>query len=297
MSTPNLRVLPWAGFAAALSYTFDDTQPSQIEHWKALKGTGVKMTFFANPSANWQQGFDATWSSVAAAGSEIGNHTWSHCHANLTDCTPVGTAEDEIDKATEYIKTHFGVPRVYSFAAPFGDTGWNATASSRFLLGRGVASGSVPATGVNDWYNLPVFAVTAGQTALQFNAAIDETQRNGRWTIFLFHSILPTANNWYAGVQIAEILTSIAHAKSLGNLWFDTMGAVGAYLRAQRMLEALVANDNTWTWTLPSHFPPARVLRVTVDGGTLIQKDVPLTWDPHGYYEVSLDAGELRWTP
>jgi peptidoglycan/xylan/chitin deacetylase (PgdA/CDA1 family) len=61
------------------------------------------MTFFANPSANWQSGFDATWTAVAAAGSEIGNHTWSHCHASLSDCTPVGTVQDEIDDATAYI--------------------------------------------------------------------------------------------------------------------------------------------------------------------------------------------------
>jgi hypothetical protein len=37
VTNPNLRVLPWAGFKAALSYTFDDSQPSQMEHWPKLK--------------------------------------------------------------------------------------------------------------------------------------------------------------------------------------------------------------------------------------------------------------------
>jgi hypothetical protein len=255
------------------------------------------MTFFANPSGNWQSGFDATWSSVAASGNEIGNHTWSHCRSTLSDCKPIGTAEEEIDRTTEYIKSRFGVPRVFSFAAPFGDTGWNTLASSRFLLGRGVATGSIPTSGVRDWYNLPVFPVTEGQTAVHFNAAIDDTRREGRWTIFLFHSILPTTNNWYAGVSINDILASITHAKALGDLWIDTMGAIGAYLRAQRMFEDLNPKNDTWTWTLPDHFPPGHVLRVTTGGGTLSQKGEPIAWDPHGYYEVDLDAGELHWAP
>lgn len=296
-ASPNLQVLPWAGFSAAVSYTFDDTQPSHAEHWPDLDATGVPMTFFANPSAQWQANFDATWTEIAAAGHEIGNHTWSHCHANLGDCTPIGTAEEEIDEATTYIVSHFGVARVYSFAAPFGDAGWNAFAKSRFLVGRGVMSGMVPASGASDWYNLPVVAVAEGQTATQFNTSIDNAQSQGRWAIFMFHSILPTTNNWYAGVEMADIAASIEHALSLEDVWVDTMVEVGAYVRAAQLFEGLTPSDDTWTWTLPEHFPPGKVLRVTLDGGTLSQGDEPLAWDAHGYYEVALDAGTLSWTP
>jgi len=56
-------------------------------------------------------------------------------------------------------------------------------------------------------------------------------------------------------------------------------------------------SDQTWTWTLPAHFPPGKCLRVTADGGTLKQGGTPLVWDPHGYYEVSLDAGALTLSP
>ncbi len=294
---PSLQVLPWAGFAAAISYTFDDTQPSQVEHWPELKATSVPMTFFANPSNNWQSGFDATWTEVAASGSEIGNHTWSHCHANLSDCTPVGTAEEEIDQATAYIIEHFAVPAVYSFAAPYGDRSWNDYAESRFLAGRGVNSGLVPTTGPTDWYNLPCIPVSEGQTAEDFNASIDNAQSQGRWGIFMFHTILPTSNDWYAGVEIANITDSIDHAESLGDVWVDSMGAIAAYLRGQLLLEAAPLDGDTWTWTLPKHFPAEQVIRVTVDGGTLSQDGSDLPWDPHGYYEVSLDAGTLTWSP
>lgn len=298
VGSPNLKVLPWAGFAAAVTYTFDDTQPSQTEHWSELKATGVPMTFFCNPSGNWQSGFDASWTAVAAAGSEIGNHTWSHCHPDLVGCTnAVGTAEDEIDKASTYITTHLGVPAVYTFASPFGDAGWNTYAASRFLVGRGVMGGTVPPSGVTDWYNLPVFPVAAGQTDVQFSTAIDNVRTQGRWMIFMFHSILPTTNNWFAGVEMAGITASLAHAQSLGDVWLDTFVEVGAYARAKQMFEALTPISNTWTWTLPAHTPPGKVLRVTVDGGVLSQSGKPLTWDSHGYYEVALDAGSLTWSP
>jgi hypothetical protein len=186
---------------------------------------------------------------------------------------------------------------VISFAAPFGESAWNAVASSRFLVGRGVNSGFVPPTGVADWYNMPAVPVTEGQTAAEFNASIDAARSDGRWGIFLFHSIRPTANDWYAGVEIADITASITYAVSFGDVWFDTMGQVGAYVRAQQLFESLSASDGTWTWTLPDHYPPGRALRVVVDGGTLSQGGSHLGWDEHGYYEVALDQGSLSWTP
>lgn len=298
VTAPNLRVLPWAGFKAAITYTFDDSQPSQIEHWSELKTAGVPMTFFVNPSNNKRlAGYDAGWTAVAAAGNEIGNHTWSHCHSTLADCAAIGTQADEIDQTTTYITTHLGVKAVYSFAAPYGDPGWYASAAPRFLLGRGVNGGAIPAAGLADWYNLPVYSVAAGQTAANFDAAIDDARASGHWCIFMFHSILPTTNNWYAGVQISDILTSTTYAKSFSDVWVDTMVNVGAYARAQQMFKGLTPAGNTWTWTLPAHFPPGKVLRVTVDGGTLSQGGAPLAWDPHGYYQVALDAGTLTWRP
>ena len=38
-SSANLTVLSWAGFKGAASYTFDDGQPSHIEHWNEMGKT------------------------------------------------------------------------------------------------------------------------------------------------------------------------------------------------------------------------------------------------------------------
>jgi hypothetical protein len=79
VANPNLQVLPWAGFKAALTFTCDDSQPSQIQHWPELQAIGAPLTFFVEPSTNTQAGYDASWTAIAAAGSELGNHTWTHC--------------------------------------------------------------------------------------------------------------------------------------------------------------------------------------------------------------------------
>ena len=57
-----------------------------------------------------------------------------------------------------------------------------------------------------------------------------------------------------------------------------------------------LAGAETWTWSLPAHFPTGKTLRVTVDGGTLAQNGTPLLWNDHGYYEVALDMGSLTWS-
>jgi hypothetical protein len=76
---------------------------------------------------------------------------------------------------------------------------------------------------------------------------------------------------------------------------------VGAYWRGQKLLSSatptISGNTWTWTWSLPDHFPAARHLRVKVDGGTLSQGGKTLTWDPHGYYDIALDAGALTLSP
>jgi len=294
---PNLRVLPWAGFRAAVTFTFDDSQPSHIEHWPELRAAGVPMTFFVNPSDRWGDEDAATWRAVPAAGNEIGNHTRSHCRVDSTGCLPNENAAEDIDRATADITSRLGANAVYSFAAPFGDTSWNRYAPSRFLVGRGISSGIVPPTGASDWYDLPCFPVEAGQGAAAFDAGIDRARSQHGWIIFMFHSLLPTAANWYAGVETAGVTASFAYGKSRSDVWMDTMAAIGAYARGQQLLERATPTDNHWTWTLPAHFPPGRIVRVTIDGGALSQETRPLAWDAHGYYEVALDAGTLAWKP
>jgi hypothetical protein len=233
----------------------------------------------------------------------MGNHTVHHCQANLSGCS-TGTAaslDAEIDDCTTYITSHFGQPQVWTAASPFGDTGYDAPDMSRFFLNRGVGNGSVGPRDATDPFNLPCHAAVAGDTEAPFDTAIDGAHTAGRWVIMLIHTVLPSAANWYAAVDVSAVTGSIAHARSLGDVWIDTMASVGAYWRGQKIVAAATpaasGGGQTWTWTLPDHFPAGKYVRVTVDGGTLSQGGAPIPWDDHGYYEIALDAGSLTLSP
>ena len=300
----NLKVLDWAGFKSALTYTFDDAQPSQIEHYGELEATGVRMTFYITSGSNSASAaFDTTFSQAVRDGHEMGNHTVHHCYTNLTNCAN-GSATNldaELDDCTGYIVGHFGQSAVWTAASPYGDTGYDSPDAARFFLNRGVQGGTVAPNDNTDPFNLPCHAATEGEAVDGFNGAIDGAEAAGRWLIMLIHTINPTAANWYAPIDISVITGSIAHAQSLGDVWIDALVNVGAYWRGQKLLSAVTPTSSgggqTWTWTLPDHFPSGRVLRVTVDGGTLSQNGTPVSWDGHGYYEVSLDAGSLTLSP
>jgi peptidoglycan/xylan/chitin deacetylase (PgdA/CDA1 family) len=301
----SLSVLDWAGFKAAVSWTFDDSQPSQIAHYAELAAVGIPMTFYISSANSTESGYDATWTQAVADGSEIGNHTVHHCHADLTGCS-FGTADatltQEIDDCTSYITAHYAPQTTaWTAASPFGDTGYDSDDMSRFLVNRGVAGGTIGANDSTDPFNLPIYLAQTADTALNFSNQIDAAHTAGKWLILLVHTINPTTDNWYNPVAITDVTGGMSHGKSLPDVWNDSVVDVAAYWRAQKMFSALTpatsGGSSTWTWTLPANFPPGKYLRVTVAGGTLTQGSTTLAWDTHGFYEVALDAGTLTLSP
>jgi peptidoglycan/xylan/chitin deacetylase (PgdA/CDA1 family) len=303
-SPGGLTILNWAGFKGATTFTFDDSQPSQIAHYAELAAVGVPMTFYISTGNSTEANYDATWTQAVKDGSEIGNHTVHHCHADLTGCSfgsPLASLPPEVDQCTSYISQHTGQSDVWTGASPFGDTGYDSDAQSRFFVYRGVGGGAIAPNDATNPFDLPCHMAASGETASQFESAIDSAHAGGAWLIILLHSILPTSATWYNPVQITDVTASMTHAKSLGDDWVDTVAAVGAYWRGQKLLSSTTPTTSggasTWSWTLPAHFPPGKYLRVTVTGGTLTQKGAALPWNSHGYYEVSLDAASLTLVP
>ena len=67
----NITVLNWAGFKAAVTYSFDDDNDSQISNYSMLKAAGGQYTFFL-----WTgrlQAQNAIWKTAMADGHEISN--------------------------------------------------------------------------------------------------------------------------------------------------------------------------------------------------------------------------------
>lgn len=298
-ATGGLRVLDWAGFKGAITYTFDDSLPSQIANYPKLQATGVRMTFFLVGAYDQNS---PVWKQASSAGHELANHTEHHCHADGTGCAWGANAKslaEEYDLCTAHIQQSYGVSDVWTTASPYGDTGYDSIAQTRFLLNRGVWPGQVAPNDHSDPYNLPAHGVIAGETAGSFNSLIDSARASGKWQIFLFHSL--GGDNGYAPVNVEDVLASINHAKAFGDVWIDSMVNVGTYWAGQKaFLKATSTqsgNNTILAWTLPAHFPPGKILRVTVSGGTLKQKGQVLPWNDAGYYEVALDAGSLTIEP
>jgi hypothetical protein len=311
-----LRVLDWAGFRAAVSYTLDDAQPSQVEHYDALQATGVRMTFYVT-SVN-AAGSVPFWRRVVADGHELGNHTAHHCHASfgddpvLTGCgfgalPPDATADSEIDEVSAFLTGPVGQAGVWTMASPYGDANWSPHAARRFLANRGVFRGMVAPGDGTDPFHLPAYmpgppehgGMQATQAAL--DAVVDEARAGGKWVLFVLHSLGPTTQSWYGLVDVRALVGNVERVKSAGDVWADSVVNVAAYWRGQRLLTARApakaGGRTTWRWELPASFPPGKYLRVRVDGGTLTQGGAAVPWDGHGYYEIALDARELTLGP
>ena len=303
-----LKVIDWAGFKGAESYTLDDGKQSQIDNYPALKAVGIPLTFYLVGGNNAALPF---WTTVAQDGNELGNHTMHHCYANGTQCGwgAFTDIDSEIDDDTVLIEKH-GV-KVYSMATPMGDDSYDIAASSRFLINRSVnddPAGLKPNDTSNP-YKLPCHITTLNETAAGdpdpsknnpgLNKVTDSARDNGSWRIVLMHSF--GGDDGYNPISITEGVAAMTYAKNDGHVWVDTMTTIGAYWRVQKVIKAVVpvtsGSDQVYSWTLPDHFPPGQFVRVTVTGGTVKQCGTTLPWDDHGYYEVALDAGSVTISP
>ncbi|HET7543782.1 MAG TPA: polysaccharide deacetylase family protein [Polyangiaceae bacterium] len=310
-----LTVVNWAGFKGALSYTFDDSNASQVVHYEELNAVGIPMTFYL---INGNQGSNPIWVKAIADGHELGNHTVHHCNFNGSGCVQAVTtfnADVELDDNTTFLMAKTGMTGVYTFASPNGDSGWMTPAKTRFLLGRGVsdyAGASIyPTTSLDSAFNLPCHITIENETADGLatpndpndglNLVADNVRANGSWRTILMHGFTGTNDYAYHPIDIKEAVATMTYTKNLGDVWADTVIAIGSYWVAQKTITPVqattVGSDKVYSWTLPEHFPPGKYLRVTTTGGTVKQCGTELAWDDHGYYEINLDAGSVTISP
>jgi peptidoglycan/xylan/chitin deacetylase (PgdA/CDA1 family) len=286
----NLKVVNWAGFKGAVSYTFDDANSSQVSHYSELQALGVRYTFFL--IGNKISSNLSTWQKAVADGHEIGNHTQTHNSVTQSDVTQCDST----------IKSSLGVTP-YTMANPNGTTTYSQWAQQLYFLDRGVSDGLMMPGKESpvDPFNTYCYIPATGAAASAFNGEVDSAVSQGGWRVVLVHGFTGGNDGAYQPVDIAQFTSAVTYAKGKAGLWIDSYMNVGAYWRGQNAFQKVTpttsGSNQTWTWTLPAHFPPGKCLRVTVDGGTLTQNGSTLGWDSHGYYEVKLDAGSLTLSP
>jgi hypothetical protein len=269
-----LKVLDWAGFKGAASFTFDDNTPSQLANYNALKATGGRFTWFLIASSAGS-GYKAT----IADGQEIANHTQTH---------PGSASQGEVTNAQSTLKTNYGVD-VHSMAAPNCNDTWSAFAEPANLFqnrgpcGKGIATVS-PRDSTSP-FKLPAYLPDSNESASSMGSSITA----GKWRIFVLHGF-DSQGGTYQPVPIGNVTGAMSKAVMDG-FWVEGMTNVGAYWQGQKLIPESATTSATWT--LPGKFPPNMCVRITTTGGTVTQKGETIPWDDHGYYQISLDAGEV----
>jgi peptidoglycan/xylan/chitin deacetylase (PgdA/CDA1 family) len=301
-------VLNWAGFKAAVSFSFDDANQSQITDYPQLKALGVPFTFYLWGARIAMNNNLSTWTQIVKDGHEFANHTQTH--RTVASFPSTNAAAQDVDTGQQTIQTDFPGVKVQTFAAPMGDTAYSPIAQTRYLLNRG-ANGQVGQacriTAGDETTHSPFNAcgnVTTATptTAAGLDADIDATRSGGTWYVLVVHGFTGANDGAYNPLALTDFEGGVNHAKMLGDVWIDTMVNVGSYWRGQNAFNkatvtGTAGSQQTWKWTLPANFPTGKFLRVTVTGGTLTQNGQTLAWSSHGYYEVSLDVGSLTLSP
>ena len=124
-----------------------------------------------------------------------------------------------------------------------------------------------------------------GESAATMSATITA----GKWRLFVLHGF-DDQGGTYQPVPIANVTGAMSKAVMDG-YWVETMTNVGAYWQGQKLISASATTNATWT--LPAKFPPNMCVRIVTTGGAVRQKGETIPWDDHGYYQISLDAGEV----
>jgi len=235
------------GKKAAVSLTFDDARPSEIDNGlDILDRYGVKVSFYVIPS-NMEKRLEG-WKKAVAGGHEIGNHTLTHpCSGNypwsrekaLENYT-LEKMEQEMDQANAAVErllgvtpTTFGYPCAQTFVSRGVDVkSYVPLVARKFAVGRSYA---------DQCLNDPAFCDLAQVYCLLFDCLdfeqvkqlFDRAAESGYWLILCGHNVGPTPANQTVLMSTLQAICKYANDPA-SELWFDRVDVIGKYIAKQR---------------------------------------------------------------
>ncbi|MFQ5915830.1 MAG: polysaccharide deacetylase family protein [Nitrospinota bacterium] len=241
-----------AGKVGAVSLTFDDGMPSQLEQAiPLLRKYGLKGTFYVNPnySLNWTQSV-RLWQQVVLEGHEIGNHTDSHpcscrhhfrnnrnfCLERMT-LTDIATSIDSGSSALRKLFRGSLVDRTFAYPCNESFVGMGTTRKSyvpevarRYVAGRGEYSliGNDPLEAdLSFLYSHGV----EGMKSVQISELIEHEILSGRWVILTFHGI---GKEWLP-IKLVEFERMLNYLrKNRSRIWIAPVAVIANYILSQR---------------------------------------------------------------
>jgi peptidoglycan/xylan/chitin deacetylase (PgdA/CDA1 family) len=231
------------GKRAAVSFSFDDARPSQVDAgFPILDLHGVKATFYLSPP-NIIHRLEF-WRSAAASGHEMGNHTLSHpctgnfewARGNALEDKTIEQIESEIARASAVIRYLVGAqPR--TFAYPCGQkfvgraehtSSYVPVVARHFVAGRGFRDETV---------NNPAFCDLAqvmgvdsdDQPFGHLKTWIDDAVEEGGWLVFCSHDIGQFPRQAMP-VDVLDALCLYCTQPDNG-IWLDTVATIGFFIQ------------------------------------------------------------------
>ncbi len=293
------QILPWNGYKAALSLTFDDGDPIHLDLViPELDKRGLKGTFFLIAAKLDRL---TEWQKASQEGHEIGNHSLDHKH--LTEYGPNGAVKQVVE-AKKILEKDFGIP-ILTYAYPYFETNGELekTVDENDFIARGGFGvfEMNPDQDIN-WSNIPSRGTATGIDYTVYQQWIDQDIADGCWTVFLTHGVegTPWGFQPVPKAVFLKLLDYLAERKK--DLWIAPFGTVGAYWKAQKVIEAAEPHqDGTtliWKWKKPQVFPLGVVLKIHIAGEGIQVTQGGKVVEPlaGSIYPVSFDAQELKIT-
>ena len=235
------------GKRAAVSLTFDDARPSQIDvGLPILDSQGVRATFYVSPQ-RLQERLKG-WQRAVSQGHEMGNHTLNHpCSGNFPWARHKAledynwqTIKKELDEANIEIQKQLGVKAV-TFAYPCGQKfigrekgvqSYVPLVAEMFIAGRGWRDENRNDPGYCD----PAQLLGTELDGLDFEQAqnlIELAKEEGSWLVFAGHDVGESGKR--QTVRTDTLRAICAYCRNPQNkVWIDTVESIGRYIRNQR---------------------------------------------------------------
>jgi len=247
-ANPPDKAFHWPeGKRGALSLSFDDARPTQIDNGlPLLERYGVKATFYV--SLDRMQERLEGWKQAVAKGHEIGNHTEHHTctgnnpyfRAKALENLTLEQMREEIVNANKVLFDQLGVtPRTFAYPCgqKFVGRGRNVKSyvplvAELFSVGRGWLD-----EGPND----PAFCDMAQILAMpsdrldfdRIKPQIDSAMKRGVWLVLAGHEITSADRNLNTRISMLEDLLRYVQDPANG-VWVDTIQNIAAYIEKQR---------------------------------------------------------------
>jgi peptidoglycan/xylan/chitin deacetylase (PgdA/CDA1 family) len=239
------------GSEGAVSLTFDDSMPSQLDNaLPILDRVGFKATFYLTPeyALDWNKNIER-WRQVAVEGHELGNHTDRHpcsCQNNFRhgsdycleklDMREIDRAMDDADRSLVALTSLPTSARSFAYpcyntdiGAGIGRKSYVPEVAKRFAAARaGGTEDNDPAT--VDLHYVFSFAVEgdSAEPAIQY---IERALHRGRWAVIVFHGIGAEWNS----LKLEEFNRFIEYlAKNRHRIWVAPFMDIAKYIRSHR---------------------------------------------------------------